>query len=73
MVSAIFPTLKDTIYLIEKIFQGTDGPITVTGPTRPSVLSACGRIQVIVDSSRKKHEFTHFVSIPIKVMRINNE
>lgn len=47
--------------------QGSDGPITITGPTRSSVLSACGRIQVIVDSSRRKHEFTHFVSIPIKI------
>ena len=32
-------------------------------------MSACGRIQVIVDSSRRKHEFTHFVSIPIKVVK----
>lgn len=39
--------------------------IVITGPTRSSVASARRRVSLIVMSYRRKHEATHFISIPM--------
>ncbi len=51
---------------------GAEGPIVVTGAARAGVASACARIRVVVESSRARQEFTHFISLPVKVRRPKN-
>lgn len=37
----------------------------ITGGVRRGVISAKTRIDLLVDSARQKHPFTHFLSIPL--------
>lgn len=45
--------------------EGVEGEIVITGPERKGVVSAKTRIDVIVDSVRRKEPFTHFLSLPV--------
>lgn len=45
--------------------QGVEGQIVVTGAHRPSVSSAVTRIEVLIDSFRRKQPFTHFLSFAL--------
>lgn len=45
--------------------EGVEGEIVITGPERKGVVSAKTRIDVIVDSVRRKEPFTHFLSFPV--------
>lgn len=45
---------------------GEKGEIVVQGHDKKSVSSAKTRIEVLVDSARKRQPFTHFLSIPIQ-------
>ena len=39
--------------------------VVISGPTRASVASARRRVTLIVMSYRRKHDATHFISIPM--------
>lgn len=45
---------------------GEKGEIVLQGHDKKSVVSAKTRIEVMVDSARKRQPFTHFLSIPIQ-------
>lgn len=45
--------------------QGVEGQIVITGPTKSAVSSALTRVEVLVESFRKKQPFTHFLSFPL--------
>ncbi|XP_029953477.1 activating signal cointegrator 1 complex subunit 1 [Salarias fasciatus] len=45
--------------------QGVEGQIVITGSTRSAVSSALTRVEVLVESFRKKQPFTHFLSFPL--------
>nr|XP_022345639.1 activating signal cointegrator 1 complex subunit 1-like [Crassostrea virginica]XP_022345640.1 activating signal cointegrator 1 complex subunit 1-like [Crassostrea virginica] len=45
--------------------EGVEGDIVITGPERNGVVSAKTRIDVIVDSVRRREPFTHFLSLPV--------
>lgn len=45
--------------------EGDQGALTVTGSAKNQVLSACHRIDLIVESSRSRMGFTHFISLPL--------
>ncbi|XP_033840258.1 activating signal cointegrator 1 complex subunit 1 [Periophthalmus magnuspinnatus] len=45
--------------------QGAEGPIVITGARRASVSSALTRLELLVDSFRRKQPFTHFLSLPL--------
>ena len=46
--------------------QGVENePVVITGLSRGDVLSACSRVELMVESSRRKMQFTHFISVPL--------
>uniref|UniRef100_A0A3Q3WKK5 K Homology domain-containing protein n=1 Tax=Mola mola TaxID=94237 RepID=A0A3Q3WKK5_MOLML len=45
--------------------QGVEGQIVITGPNKAGVSSAVTRVEVLVESFRKKQPFTHFLSFPL--------
>ncbi|XP_070707584.1 activating signal cointegrator 1 complex subunit 1 [Pempheris klunzingeri] len=45
--------------------QGVEGQIVITGSTKVAVSSALTRVEVLVESFRKKQPFTHFLSFPL--------
>ncbi|XP_077086954.1 activating signal cointegrator 1 complex subunit 1 [Siphateles boraxobius] len=45
--------------------QGVEGQIVVTGAHRAAVASAVTRIEVLIDSFRRKQPFTHFLSFAL--------
>ncbi|KAM6896843.1 activating signal cointegrator 1 complex subunit 1 [Xenentodon cancila] len=45
--------------------QGIEGQIVITGSQKAAVSSALTRVQVLVESFRKKQPFTHFLSFPL--------
>jgi len=45
--------------------KGMQGDITVSGTQKASVIRCCNRIDMMVISARQKHEFTHFISLPV--------
>jgi activating signal cointegrator complex subunit 1 len=46
-------------------FQGTEGDVSVAGPSTSAVRGAHSRVTSIVDSARLRQEATHFVSLPV--------
>ncbi|XP_074475170.1 activating signal cointegrator 1 complex subunit 1 isoform X1 [Sebastes fasciatus] len=49
---------------------GVEGQIVITGPHKAAVSSAVTRVEVLVESFRKKQPFTHFLSFPLKDPKI---
>uniref|UniRef100_UPI0037E83015 activating signal cointegrator 1 complex subunit 1 n=1 Tax=Semicossyphus pulcher TaxID=241346 RepID=UPI0037E83015 len=45
--------------------QGIEGQIVITGSHKAAVSSALTRVEVLVESFRKKQPFTHFLSFPL--------
>ena len=46
--------------------QGVENEsVVISGPSQRAVLSACNRIDYIVESSRSRMSFTHFISLPL--------
>ncbi|XP_043087092.1 activating signal cointegrator 1 complex subunit 1 [Puntigrus tetrazona] len=45
--------------------QGVEGPIVITGAHRAGVSSAVTRVEVLIDSFRRKQPFTHFLSFAL--------
>ncbi|XP_074519811.1 activating signal cointegrator 1 complex subunit 1 [Halichoeres trimaculatus] len=45
--------------------QGVEGQIVITGPHKAAVSSAVTRVEVLVESFRRKQPFTHFLSFPL--------
>ncbi|KAK7135143.1 hypothetical protein R3I93_018294 [Phoxinus phoxinus] len=45
--------------------QGVEGQIVVTGAHRAAVASAVTRVEVLIDSFRRKQPFTHFLSFAL--------
>lgn len=45
--------------------QGVEGQIVITGSQKAAVSSAVTRVEVLVESFRKKQPFTHFLSFPL--------
>ncbi|XP_044193836.1 activating signal cointegrator 1 complex subunit 1 [Thunnus albacares] len=45
--------------------QGVEGQIVITGSHKAAVSSAVTRIEVLIDSFRRKQPFTHFLSFPL--------
>ncbi|KAM9831188.1 activating signal cointegrator 1 complex subunit 1 [Neosynchiropus ocellatus] len=52
--------------------QGVDGQIVIIGPRRAAVSSAATRIDVLVESFRKKQPFTHFLSFPLNDSKVQD-
>uniref|UniRef100_A0A8C5HZ57 K Homology domain-containing protein n=1 Tax=Gouania willdenowi TaxID=441366 RepID=A0A8C5HZ57_GOUWI len=50
--------------------QGVEGQIVITGSTKGSVSSAVTRVEVLVESFRRKQPFTHFLSFPLNDTKI---
>ncbi|XP_029312006.1 activating signal cointegrator 1 complex subunit 1 [Cottoperca gobio] len=50
--------------------QGVEGQIVITGSLKTAVSSAVTRVEVLVDSFRKKQPFTHFLSFPLNDPKI---
>ncbi|XP_062567420.1 activating signal cointegrator 1 complex subunit 1-like [Saccostrea cucullata] len=50
--------------------EGVEGDIIILGPERKGVISAKTRLDVIVDSVRRKEPFTHFLSFPVNLQPI---
>ncbi|XP_062298899.1 activating signal cointegrator 1 complex subunit 1 [Scomber scombrus] len=50
--------------------QGIEGQIVITGPHKAAVSSAVTRIEVLIESFRRKQPFTHFLSIPLNDPKI---
>ncbi|XP_008312775.1 activating signal cointegrator 1 complex subunit 1 [Cynoglossus semilaevis] len=50
--------------------QGVEGQIVITGSHKAAVLSAVTRVEVLVDSFRRKQPFTHFLSFPLNDPKI---
>ena len=50
--------------------KGKEGNIIVTGVTRNGVLAACNRIDVTVATARQRQPFTHFLSLPVNAIHI---
>ncbi|XP_039628624.1 activating signal cointegrator 1 complex subunit 1 [Polypterus senegalus] len=53
--------------------QGVEGEIVITGQQRSSVISACTRIELLVESFRKKQPFTHFLSFALNEPHIQKQ
>ena len=52
-------------------FQGVENEaVVISGRSRSDVLQACERIELMVESSRRKMGFTHFLSIPLNTARM---
>ncbi|XP_032453042.1 activating signal cointegrator 1 complex subunit 1-like [Nasonia vitripennis] len=68
IIGAKGATLKrmaaDTNTLISVPKLGQDGDIVITGVSRRDIMAARRRIDILIETSRSKLEFTHFVSIP---------
>ncbi|XP_028285917.1 activating signal cointegrator 1 complex subunit 1 [Parambassis ranga] len=45
--------------------QGVEGQIVITGSSKAAVSSAVTRVEVLVESFRRKQPFTHFLSFPL--------
>ncbi|XP_013779146.1 activating signal cointegrator 1 complex subunit 1-like [Limulus polyphemus] len=52
--------------------QGMEGDIIIYGPQKCGVISARTRMELLVDSARKKTPFTHFLSLPLNQGPIQN-
>ncbi|XP_063077826.1 activating signal cointegrator 1 complex subunit 1 [Engraulis encrasicolus] len=52
--------------------QGMEGPIVITGAQRASVASAVTRLELLIESFRKKQPFTHFLSFPLNHPRVQD-
>ncbi|XP_026206709.1 activating signal cointegrator 1 complex subunit 1 [Anabas testudineus] len=50
--------------------QGVEGQIVITGSHKSAVSSAVTRIEVLVESFRRKQPFTHFLSFPLNDAKI---
>ncbi|XP_041829759.1 activating signal cointegrator 1 complex subunit 1 [Melanotaenia boesemani] len=50
--------------------QGVEGQIVITGAQKAAVSSALTRVEVLVESFRKKQPFTHFLSFPLNDSKI---
>ncbi|XP_029383116.1 activating signal cointegrator 1 complex subunit 1 isoform X2 [Echeneis naucrates] len=50
--------------------QGVEGQIVITGAHKAAVLSAVTRVEVLIESFRRKQPFTHFLSIPLNDPKI---
>ncbi|XP_035519375.1 activating signal cointegrator 1 complex subunit 1 [Morone saxatilis] len=50
--------------------QGVEGQIVITGSQKAAVSSAVTRVEVLVESFRKKQPFTHFLSLPLNDPKI---
>ncbi|XP_032357342.1 activating signal cointegrator 1 complex subunit 1 [Etheostoma spectabile] len=50
--------------------QGVEGQIVITGSHKAAVSSAVTRVEVLVESFRKKQPFTHFLSFPLNDPKI---
>lgn len=50
--------------------QGVEGQIVITGSQKAAVTSAVTRVEVLVESFRKKQPFTHFLSFPLNDPKI---
>ncbi|XP_039991101.1 activating signal cointegrator 1 complex subunit 1 [Xiphias gladius] len=50
--------------------QGVEGQIVITGSHKAAVSSAVTRVEVLVDSFRRKQPFTHFLSFPLNDPKI---
>ncbi|XP_047465338.1 activating signal cointegrator 1 complex subunit 1 [Mugil cephalus] len=50
--------------------QGVEGQIVITGSSKAAVSSALTRVEVLVESFRKKQPFTHFLSFPLNDSKI---
>ncbi|XP_030611088.1 activating signal cointegrator 1 complex subunit 1 isoform X2 [Archocentrus centrarchus] len=49
---------------------GVEGQIVITGSSKAAVSSAVTRVEVLVESFRKKQPFTHFLSFPLNDSKI---
>ncbi|XP_036428351.1 activating signal cointegrator 1 complex subunit 1 [Colossoma macropomum] len=45
--------------------QGVEGQIVITGPQKSAVASAVTRVEVLIESFRRKQPFTHFLSFAL--------
>ncbi|XP_028826698.1 activating signal cointegrator 1 complex subunit 1 [Denticeps clupeoides] len=52
--------------------QGVEGEIVITGAQRATVASAVTRIEVLIESVRRKQPFTHFLSFPLNHPQIQD-
>uniref|UniRef100_A0A8C6T7S5 Activating signal cointegrator 1 complex subunit 1 n=1 Tax=Neogobius melanostomus TaxID=47308 RepID=A0A8C6T7S5_9GOBI len=52
--------------------QGVEGQIVITGAHKSAVSSAITRVELLIDSFRKKQPFTHFLSFPLNDPRIQD-
>ncbi|XP_034049573.1 activating signal cointegrator 1 complex subunit 1 [Thalassophryne amazonica] len=50
--------------------QGMEGQIVITGPQRAAVSSAVTRVELLVESFRRKQPITHFLSLPLNNPKI---
>lgn len=50
--------------------QGVEGQVVITGSTKAAVSSAVTRVEVLMESFRKKQPFTHFLSFPLNDSKI---
>ncbi|KAM9424965.1 activating signal cointegrator 1 complex subunit 1 isoform 1-T5 [Pholidichthys leucotaenia] len=50
--------------------QGVEGQIVITGSHKAAVSSAVTRVEVLVESFRRKQPFTHFLSFPLNDAKI---
>ncbi|KAM3592635.1 uncharacterized protein V6R79_022565 [Siganus canaliculatus] len=50
--------------------QGVEGQIVITGSHKAAVSSALTRVEVLIESFRKKQPFTHFLSFPLNDPKI---
>ncbi|XP_037547033.1 activating signal cointegrator 1 complex subunit 1 [Nematolebias whitei] len=50
--------------------QGVEGQIVITGSHKAAVSSAITRVEVLVESFRRKQPFTHFLSFPLNDPRV---
>ncbi|KAE8284131.1 Activating signal cointegrator 1 complex subunit 1 [Larimichthys crocea] len=50
--------------------QGVEGQIVITGSHKAAVSSALTRVELLLESFRKKQPFTHFLSLPLNDPKI---
>jgi len=50
--------------------KGMDGDIVITGGDKRGVAAAANRIDILVAGARNKEPFTHFISIPVNMEKI---
>ncbi|MEQ2163877.1 hypothetical protein GOODEAATRI_000678, partial [Goodea atripinnis] len=51
---------------------GIEGQIVITGAQKAAVSSAVTRVEVLVESFRKKQPFTHFLSFPLNDSKVQD-